>query len=259
MAVDVFVPVYKEPVDIVDLTVAAAAGLRGAEVRVWVLDDGNDDTAMRDLAGPLRHGLHPPGRAHRREGGQHQQRPQAHERALHRRLRLRPRGGRGLPGGATLGYMDDPYIAFVQTPQYYANADQNRSPRRPGPSSALFFGAIARGKDGLDPVFCCGTNVLFRREAFEERRGLFRPTRVTEDYELSIWLHEAGWKGARCRRCSRGGLGPEDMAAYVSQQQRWARGCLSGLPRALRARLPLKLKAAVRAVGDLLPLRVGRS
>src|SRR5258705_5621202 len=33
------------------------------------------------------------------------------------------------------------------------------------------------------------------------------------------------------------------MAAYVSQQQRWARGCLSGLPRAMRARLPLKLKA----------------
>ena len=38
------------------------------------------------------------------------------------------------------------------------------------------------------------------------------------------------------------GLGPEDMAAYVSQQQRWARGCLSGLPRALRAALPLTLK-----------------
>ena len=39
------------------------------------------------------------------------------------------------------------------------------------------------------------------------------------------------------------GLGPEDTAAYVSQQQRWARGCLSGIPRALRARLPLRLKA----------------
>jgi cellulose synthase (UDP-forming) len=38
------------------------------------------------------------------------------------------------------------------------------------------------------------------------------------------------------------GLGPEDTAAYVSQQQRWARGCLSGLPRAFRAKLPIKLK-----------------
>ena len=35
------------------------------------------------------------------------------------------------------------------------------------------------------------------------------------------------------------GLGPEDTAAYVSQQQRWARGCLSGLPRAFRAKLPI--------------------
>src|SRR6202022_4386949 len=33
LAVDVFIPVYKEPPDIVDLTVAAAVGLRGAEVR----------------------------------------------------------------------------------------------------------------------------------------------------------------------------------------------------------------------------------
>ena len=48
-AVDVFIPVYKEPPDIVDLTVAAAVGLRGAEVRVHVLDDGND-AAMRELA-----------------------------------------------------------------------------------------------------------------------------------------------------------------------------------------------------------------
>ena len=33
VAVDVFIPVYKEPPDIVDLTVAAAVGLRGADVR----------------------------------------------------------------------------------------------------------------------------------------------------------------------------------------------------------------------------------
>src|SRR5436309_6778518 len=48
-AVDVYIPVYKEPPEIVDLTVAAAKGMRGAEVRVWVLDDGDDDD-MRDLA-----------------------------------------------------------------------------------------------------------------------------------------------------------------------------------------------------------------
>jgi cellulose synthase (UDP-forming) len=142
---------------------------------------------------------------------------------------------------ATLGYMEDPAVAFVQTPQYYANADQNRVAAASWSQQALFFGAIARGKDGLDSVFCCGTNVLFRREAFESVGG-FPTNSLTEDYELSIWLHEKGWKSVYVPDVLSRGLGPEDMAAYVSQQQRWARGCLSGLPRALRARLPLKLK-----------------
>jgi cellulose synthase (UDP-forming) len=39
------------------------------------------------------------------------------------------------------------------------------------------------------------------------------------------------------------GLGPEDMGSYVSQQLRWARGCLSALPRIVRARLPFRQKA----------------
>src|SRR5262245_2909814 len=41
--VDVFIPTYDEPVEVVAATVAAAVELRGAEVRVAVLDDGNRD------------------------------------------------------------------------------------------------------------------------------------------------------------------------------------------------------------------------
>ncbi|HET9442829.1 MAG TPA: hypothetical protein VFO65_05860, partial [Acidimicrobiales bacterium] len=42
-AVDVFIPVCGEPVEMVDTTVVAATRMRSAEVRVWVLDDGGDD------------------------------------------------------------------------------------------------------------------------------------------------------------------------------------------------------------------------
>src|SRR5262249_9669656 len=38
------------------------------------------------------------------------------------------------------------------------------------------------------------------------------------------------------------GLGPEDMAGYVSQQQRWARGCVSAIGAVLRAKLPWRAK-----------------
>jgi cellulose synthase (UDP-forming) len=240
VAVDVYIPVYKEPPDIVDLTVAAATGLRGAEVRVWVLDDGNDD-AMRDLA--ARHGV---GYIRRDEhtGAKAGNINNALELTDAPFIAVFDSDHVADPGflEATLGHMEDPRIAFVQTPQYYANAEQNRIAAASWAQQALFFGAIARGKDGLGAVFCCGTNVLFRRKAFESVGG-FPTNSLTEDFELSIHLHEKGWHSAYVPDVLSRGLGPEDTAAYVSQQQRWARGCLSGLPRAFRAKLPLRLKA----------------
>jgi cellulose synthase (UDP-forming) len=214
--------------------------MRGAEVRVWVLDDGNDD-AMRDLA--ARHGV---GYLRR------EQHTGAKAGNINHALGLTSAPFIAVfdsdhvadPGflEATLGHMEDPRIAFVQTPQYYANGEASRVAAASWAQQALFFGAIARGKDGLNAVFCCGTNVLFRREAFESVGG-FPENSLTEDFELSIVLHEKGWRSAYVPDVLSRGLGPEDMASYVSQQQRWARGCLSGLPRALRARLPWRLKA----------------
>ena len=240
VAVDVFIPVYKEPPDIVDLTIAAAVGLRGAEVRVHVLDDGNDD-AMRDLAagygvGYIRRPQHTGAKAGNIN--------HALTKTSAPFIAVFDSDHVADPGflEATLGWMDDSKVAFVQTPQYYANTEDNRIAAASWAQQALFFGAIARGKDGLDAVFCCGTNVLFRREAFESVGG-FPTNSLTEDFELSIHLHEKGWASVYVPDVLARGLGPEDTASYVSQQQRWARGCLSGIPRALKARLPLKLKA----------------
>ena len=254
VAVDVFVPVYKEPVDIVDLTVAAAA--RPARRRGPGLGAGRRQRRRHARPGrALRRRLHPARRAHRREGGQHQQRADADQRAVHRGLRLRPRGGPALPRGHARVHGGPRDRVRADAAVLREHATGNRIAAASWAQQALFFGAIARGKDGLDAVFCCGTNVLFRREAFESVGG-FPTNSLTEDFELSIRLHERGWKSAYVPDVLSRGLGPEDMAAYVSQQQRWARGCLSGLPRALRAKLPLKHQGAVPALGLVLPVRV---
>ena len=55
----------------------------------------------------------------------------------------------------------------MQTPQYYANAGPGTLAAAAWSQQALFFGGIARGKDGLGAMFCCGTNVVFRRAALE--------------------------------------------------------------------------------------------
>src|SRR5690606_5665871 len=132
-------------------------------------------------------------------------------------------------------------VAFVQTPQYYANASGNRVAQAAWSQQSLFFGPIAQGKDARQAMFCCGTNVVFRRDALADIGGSPEGS-VTEDFELSIDLHERGWSSAYVPRVLANGLGPEDLGAYVSQQHRWARGCVGALGRVLRSTLPVRTK-----------------
>ena len=158
----------------------------------------------------------------------------------------------------TLPEFVDDAVAFVQTPQYYANAPYNRIAEASWRQQALFFGPIARGKDSHGSMFCCGTNVIFRREALAAVGG-FPTGSLTEDFALSVDLHERGWRSAYVPEVLASGLGPEDMASYVSQQHRWARGCLGMIPRVLRSTLPLREEGAVPAVGVVLPVRLDRA
>ncbi|MHB1837066.1 MAG: glycosyltransferase family 2 protein [Solirubrobacteraceae bacterium] len=241
VSVDVLIPRYDEPIEVVELPVAAAAGLRGDDVRVWLLDDGDSDE-MRRLAaahgvGYLRRPVHD----HAKAGNVNN----ALARTDAEFVAIVDCDHVLSPDflQATLGHFDlDDRLAFVQTPQYYANGDQPGVPGAAWHQQTLFFGAIARGKDGLGATFCCGTNVVFRRAALDDAGG-FPTHSITEDFELSITLHERGWRTAYLPKVLASGLGPEDMAAYTTQQLRWARGCLSALPRIVRARLPWRLRA----------------
>ncbi|MEA2312988.1 MAG: hypothetical protein QOE28_2956 [Solirubrobacteraceae bacterium] len=238
-AVDVLIPVYDEPVGVVAPTVAAALRMTGAHVRVHVLDDGGSDQ-MAAMAEHL-------GAAYLRRADRRGAKAGNLNHAL---------GRTDAPYvlvldcdhvperhflEATLGHLADERVAFVQTPQYYANWDRGEVPAAAWSQQALFFGPIARGKDGHDAMFCCGTNVVFRRAALETVGG-FPQESITEDFELSLALHRLGWRSRYVAEVLARGLGPEDMASYVSQQQRWARGCLAALWPVLRSGLPLKLK-----------------
>jgi cellulose synthase (UDP-forming) len=238
--VDVFIPTYSEPVDVVEATIAAATRMRGARVHVALLDDGNREE-MAELA--HRHGV----------------------RYVRRTLHVGAKAGNinhalgrttspfvlvldcdHVPHpdllARTLPEFVDDAVAFVQTPQYYANAPYNRIAEASWRQQALFFGPIARGKDSHGSMFCCGTNVIFRRDALAAVGG-FPTGSLTEDFALSVDLHERGWRSAYVPEVLASGLGPEDMASYVSQQHRWARGCLGMIPRVLGSTLPFARKA----------------
>jgi cellulose synthase (UDP-forming) len=237
--VDVLIPVFDEPLSVVEPTVAAAAAMRGADVTVWLLDDGHR-SELQALA--QRRGteyLRRPDRTGAKAGNLNHalRRTEAPfvvvldcDHVPHRDFLER-----------TLGHVEEPGVAFVQTPQYYANAGASAVSSAAAAQQRLFFGPIARGKDGVEAMFCCGTNVVFRREALLDAGG-FPERSLTEDFELSVRIHERRWRSVYMAEVGCSGLGPEDMASYVSQQQRWARGCLSAIPLVLRARLPWRIR-----------------
>jgi cellulose synthase (UDP-forming) len=237
--VDVLIPVYDEPVEIVEPTVAAARRMRGARVRVHVLDD-SQRPEVEDMA--------------RRQGARYvTRRKHVGAKAGNINNALRRTAAPfvivldcdHVPSPAfierTLPAMADERVAFVQTPQYYGNSRAGGIAAAAWSQQALFFGAISRGKAAQGAMFCCGTNVLFRRRALESVGG-FPTDSVTEDFELSVMLHERGWRTHYVPEVLATGLGPEDMASYVSQQQRWARGCLGAIGSALRAKLPGRVR-----------------
>ncbi len=238
-SVDVFIPTYNEPLDVVEPTVAAAAAMTGADVRVYLLDDGGRPE-MAELARRYDvHCIQRPGSEGAKAGNinwalartdgefiavldcDHVPRPDFVDRCL--------------------AEFDSDDVALVQTPQYYANWHRGGVADASWSQQSLFFGAIALGRDEVGAMFCCGTNFVARRGALESV-GSFSHDSLTEDFELSIRLHERGWRTKYVPDVLASGLAPEDAGSYVSQQLRWARGCLSAVPTVLTARLPLRIR-----------------
>lgn len=117
----------------------------------------------------------------------------------------------------------DPKLAFVQTPQYYTNFETNRVAHAAGLLQAVFYEFICEGKSSQDAMFCCGTNVIFRREALNDVGGLEEAS-VTEDFATSLKFHKRGWHSAYINAVIAFGMGPEDLGAFFKQQFRWAQG-----------------------------------
>lgn len=128
----------------------------------------------------------------------------------------------------------NPAVAFIQTPQYYTNFEYNRVARASGLQQAVFYEYICEGKSMQDAMFCCGTNVIFRREALVDVGG-FDESSVTEDFATSLKFHLQGWHSAYLNKISAFGDGPEDLGGYFKQQFRWALGTV-GLFRSIVGR-----------------------
>lgn len=129
---------------------------------------------------------------------------------------------------ATVGFfVQDPKIALVQTPHHFYNPDpfernlffEGRLP----PEQHLFYHRIQKGNDFWNSAFFCGSCAVLRRKAVEQVGGIAQQT-VTEDAHTALKLHAKGWHSRYLDIPQAAGLATERFGFHVQQRIRWARG-----------------------------------
>jgi len=219
ITVDVFIPVYGEPIEEVAQTVIAARDMYGLH-KTYILDDGKSDE-VKALASHL--------------GVQYIRRPTnqwAKAGNINHALKLTD----GILFAVldadfvadhhflyeTVPFFENDNLAFVQTPQYYGNI-HNFVSTGANFMQHVFYSLIQSGKNRFNAAFCVGTNVVFRRSAVEAIGGIYNPSK-SEDIWTSLLLHEHGFDSIYIPTVLAVGKTPETLKTYSKQQLRWATG-----------------------------------
>ena len=133
----------------------------------------------------------------------------------------------------TVGYfVENPRLFLVQTPHFFINLDpvqRNLGLARDCPAeSEMFYANIHRGLDRWKGAFFCGSAAVLRRAALDEAGGFSGET-ITEDAETALDIHARGWESMYLNRAMIAGLQPETFATFIQQRGRWATGMVQML------------------------------
>ena len=119
----------------------------------------------------------------------------------------------------------DPTIACLQAKLSYHNADQNLITKWFTTEYAMWFSQLLPGLvAGAAPVPLGGTSNHFRTEVLREVGG-WDPHNVTEDADLGIRLHRAGYR-TRVLDSTTMEEANSDFINWVKQRSRWYKGYL---------------------------------
>jgi hypothetical protein len=222
-SVDVYICTYDEPPAVLEATLAGCA-LMTYPHTTWLLDDGaRPEIAELALAWNARY-LTRPDKAHAKAGNINHALPRTEgEFVLVLDADHVP-----LPDAldTLVGYFEDPKVALVQTPHDFSNHDSIQHYDLGRHEQSVFFSAICVGKDRHNAAFWCGSGALIRREALLSIGGVATDT-IAEDFHTTIKLHRRGWRTHYDNRVIAQGRAPHDLAAYLLQRDRWARGNLA--------------------------------
>ncbi len=251
LTVDVFIPTYNEPVEIIKTTALAAISMDYPQDKfnVYILDDGGTTQKLND-----------PNPAKREANRQRSQALKDFVNEVGRNLHYltRERNLHAKAGNVnealnktngdlilildcdhvpakdflkrTVGFFNKyPKLFLLQTPHSFYNPDpleKNLGIFKVVPSEAdMFYKYIQKGLDFWGASFFCGSAAVLRKKYLQEVGGI-QGTTITEDAETALELHSLGYDSAYYSRPMVYGLQPETFSAFIVQRTRWAQGMI---------------------------------
>lgn len=130
----------------------------------------------------------------------------------------------------TMGWFRrDPKMGLVQTPHHFYSPDpfeRNLQQFRTMPNEGeLFYGIIQDCNDFWNATFFCGSCAVLRRKMLDQIGGIATET-ITEDAHTSLRMQIAGWNTSYLNVPQAAGLASERLSGHVKQRIRWARGMI---------------------------------
>ena len=228
--VDVLIPTYNEPLDVVRYSALGAMNMDwpADKIHIYILDDGRRKEFERFA---FEAGI-----------GYKTRRDNAHAKAGNINAALKTLSSPlvaifdcdHVPTRSflqmTVGwFLRDRKLAMLQTPHHFYSPDpfeRNLEQFRVIPNEGeLFYGVVQDGNDFWNASFFCGSCAVLRRTALDEVGGIAVET-VTEDAHTSLRMQMNGWGTAYINIPQAAGLATERLSAHVGQRIRWARGMI---------------------------------
>jgi cellulose synthase (UDP-forming) len=229
--VDVLIPTYNEPLDVIEKTIVGALSIDYPNFAVWVLDDGRRSWLKAFCLEKGVGYITRPDNKHAKAGNiNHALTTTSAEYFAIFDADFVPQRNFLM---RTLGFFENPNVGIVQVPHAFYNHDPmqvNLALRKTMPDDQrFFFESIMPSRDGWNAAFCCGSNSVTRRSALREAGDGLPTGSITEDMLLTLVMLRQGYiTRYLCERLAFG-LAPESINAFFVQRQRWARGAIQML------------------------------
>lgn len=224
--VDVFIPTYSEPVEMVRRTLIGCQAMEYRYKRIYLLDDRNRPE-MRELTRDLNCFY-----VTRTEN--------THFKAGNINNALKQTDGELVAMfdadciplknflNRTVGFFQDQNMAMVITAQSFYNANMFSHNMMSLMEQSRIFRQSQCGRDKFNALLCFGTCFVVRRKAMEDIGGIPTET-LSEDWATSIKLQAAGYQTCSLDEVLGVGAVAESMGEYIRQRMRWTQGTLQAL------------------------------